>query len=194
MSSSWSTPDPRRTTGLVLQPEHEPARTTRGQVAADVRAGLVAVIASVLVGAPVGLLWAAVAPRVDVVIAAGNANLAMPGTSDFIAADGLFLFTTAVAGLVGGAVAWVLGRRHGPGVVVGLAVGGLLAALVAMRVGQTVNADEVEAFVRAGQQGALELSLRLRAREALVGWPVAALVAYVALSLLRKDRAAVSSG
>jgi hypothetical protein len=70
--------------------------------------------------------------------------------------------------------------------VVGLAVGGAVAAYVAMRVGQQVGLEEVQRAVAAGQQGALELNLRLRAREALVGWPVGSLLGYVGVSLLRK--------
>jgi len=43
----------------------------------------------------------------------------------------------------------------------------------------------VQAAVDGGLQGALELNLRLRAREALVGWPVGALAAYVGASMVR---------
>ena len=192
MSSSWSTPDPRRPVGTFAPAAVDPARP-RAWLLSDVRAGLVALVASVLLGAPVGLLWSAFAPRVDVVLAGGNANLAMPGTSDFIAADGYFLFITVVAGVVGGLAAWALGRRPSPGAVLGLAVGSLLAAVVAMNVGELVGAADVEDFVRSGQQGPLELTLRLRAEEVLVGWPVGALVAYLVATWRRGDRG-VSSG
>jgi hypothetical protein len=39
--------------------------------------------------------------------------------------------------------------------------------------------------VSSGRQGVLELTLRLRAQEALVGWPVGALLGYLGASLLR---------
>lgn len=158
---------------------------TGPSVAADAFAGGLAAIVTVLLGAPLGLLWAALSPRVQVVITDGGVQLAEPGSSDFIAADAAFLAAAAVAGLVGGIVAWWLGRRHGPAVVVGLTLGGLLAAYVAMKVGQQVGLAEVEDAVRSGRQGLLELSVRLRAREALVAWPVGSLVAYVGASLLR---------
>lgn len=186
VSTSWPSPDPRRPRGsapAVDQPyaEPEPARPT---VAADARAGLLAAVVSVLVGAPVGLLWAALAPRVDVVIAGTEVQLAEPGSNAFIAADGAFLVAVALAGVVGGVLAWALGREHGPSVVVGLTAGGVLAAVVAMMVGEQVGLDQVEQAVRAGQQGLLELNLRLRAREALVGWPVGALLGYVGASFV----------
>lgn len=154
-------------------------------LAEDARAGATAAVVTVLLGAPVGLLWAALAPRVDVVLSGEGVQLAEPGTSAFIAGDGYFLLAVLIAGVVGGLVAWRLGRAHGPAVVVGLTLGGLAAAYVAMRVGSTVGLEEVQRAVDSGTQGALELSLRLRAREALVGWPVGALLAYVGASFVR---------
>lgn len=187
MSTSWTTPDPRRTTtaGPTFATPYvlpTPGGQTPQQ---DARAGVLAAVVTVLAGAPVGLLWAALAPRVDVVIAGENVQLVMPGSSAFIAADGFYLAAVTVAGLVGGVLAWRLASAHGPAVVVGLTLGGLVAAYVAMVVGQQVGLAEVQEAARTGRQGAIELSLRLRAREALVGWPVGALVGYVAASLLR---------
>lgn len=184
MSTSWTTPDPRRAAPAFGTPYVLPTAASPS-VLQDLRAGLTAAVVTVLLGAPVGLLWAALAPRVDVVVAGENVQLAEPGTSAFIAGDGFFLLAVLLAGAVGGVLAWWLGRDHGPAVVVGLTVGGLAAAYVAMRVGSAVGLEEVQRAVDAGQQGALELSLRLRAREALVGWPVGALLAYVGTSFVR---------
>lgn len=183
MSTSWTSSDPRRAAPFgapyVVPAEASPA------LHEDVRAGAAAAVVSVLLGAPVGLLWAALAPRVDVVVSGESVQLAEPGSSAFIAGDGSFLLAVLLAGVVGGLVAWWLGREHGPAVVLGLTVGGLAASWVAMRVGSTVGLEEVQRAVDAGQQGALELSLRLRAQEALVGWPVGALLAYVGASFVR---------
>ena len=184
MSTSWTTPDPRRAAPAFGTPYVLPAAASPSLMQ-DLRAGATAAVVTVLLGAPVGLLWAALAPRVDVVISGENVQLAEPGTSAFIAGDGFFLLAVLLAGAVGGLLAWRLGREHGPAVVVGLTVGGLAAAYVAMRVGGAVGLEEVQQAVAAGEQGALELSLRLRAREALVGWPVGALVAYVVASFVR---------
>ena len=184
VSTSWTTPDPRRAAPAFGTPYVLPA-TASPSLQQDVQAGVTAAVVTVLLGAPVGLLWAALAPRVDVVVSGENVQLAEPGTSAFIAGDGFFLLAVLLAGAVGGLIAWRLGRAHGPAVVVGLTLGGLAAAYVAMRVGSTVGLEEVQQAVDAGQQGALELSLRLLAKEALVGWPVGALVAYVGASFVR---------
>lgn len=190
MSTSWSAPDPRRppsgAPGVAL-PYGLPATPVAPgpTVAADAAAGTLAVVVTVLLGAPVGLLWAALSPRVSVVVSDAGVALAEPASSGFIAADAAFLSAALLAGVVGGLVAWRLGRRHGPAVVLGLTAGGLLAAYVAMRVGEQVGRAQVEAAVRSGQQGLIELSVRLRAREALVAWPVGSLLAYVGASLVR---------
>ena len=184
-STSWSTPDPRRPLAALpatRQPYDLPV-PAGPSVPADAFAGLVALVVTVLVGAPVGLLWAAFAPRVDVVVTGTDVQLLNPSSSGFIAGDAAFLAAALVAGVVGGIVAWRLGREHGPAVVVGLTLGGLIAAYVAMQVGQQVGLDEVRRAVEAGQQGRLELSLRLRAQESLVAWPVGALLGYLGVSL-----------
>lgn len=187
VSTPWSTPDPRRRLATLpaTRPSYELEAEERPPVRTDVVAGVVAAVVSVLVGAPVGLLWAALAPKVDVVVTGGDVQLAEPGSSAFIAGDAAFLAAGLVAGVVGGIIAWWLGRAHGPAVVVGLAVGGVVAAYVAMRVGEQVGLDEVRSAVAAGQQGLLELSLRLRAQEALVAWPVGAMLGYLGASLVR---------
>ena len=187
MDTLWSAPDPRRTAAVVpaFGSPYAAAAEARPSVLHDAFAGLLAAVVTVLVGAPLGLLWAAAAPKVDVVVAGDSVQLAEPGSSAFIATDGYFLLAVAVAGLVGGVLAWRLAHPHGPAVVVGLALGGLAAAYVARIVGEQVGLAEVEQAVRAGQQGALELSVRLRAKEAVVGWPVGSLVGYAAASLLR---------
>lgn len=187
VSTSWTTPDPRRaaTTAPAFGSPYVLPATASPTLVEDARAGILAAVVTVLVGAPLGLLWAALAPRVDVSIQGRDVTLIQPGSNAFIAGDGAFLFAALLAGVVGGVLAWRLGRAHGPAVVVGLAVGGAVAAYVAMRVGQQVGLEEVQRAVTAGQQGALELNLRLRAREALVAWPVGSLLGYVGASLLR---------
>jgi hypothetical protein len=51
-----------------------------------------------------------------------------------------------------------------------------------MVVGEAVDAAEVRAALETGRQGPLELNLRLRAPEALVGWPAAAVVTFAAIT------------
>jgi hypothetical protein len=152
----------------------------------DARAGLLTVAVTVLIGAPLGLLWAALAPQVAVVVMGENVNLVEAYTDKFIAADGYFLAAVLVAGVLGGLIAFGLGSAHGPAVVVALTLGGLVAAYVAMSVGEQVGVQGLRDAVRAGGQGAFELNLELKAREALLGWPLGSLLAYLGASLLRR--------
>jgi hypothetical protein len=181
VSTSWPGPDtrpPRAAAPAFGAPDVVPGED-RPSLSADLLAGAAALVVTVLLGAPVGLAWAAVAPRVAVVIDGGVPRFVEPASDAFIAADGYFLLAVALAGAVGGAVGELLGRRHGPAVVAGLALGGVAAAYVAMVAGQEVGADAVAQAVRSGQDRLLELNLQLRAKEALLGWPVGALLGYL---------------
>ena len=95
----------------------------------------------VLAGSPLGLLWAAMSPHVELaaVLARPEATLAKQ-----FAIDVRYLVITAVAGvLIGLAAASLLHllRRVGlvPWILGALAAGGVLSALVAARVGERVR-------------------------------------------------------
>lgn len=159
----------------------------RTGVTAELGAAVLTAVGCLLLAAPLGLLWAGISPRVEVVVAApGDVQLTDPTTTGFIAADGAFLLITVLAGVVTGLLAFRFGRRHGPGVVLGLVLGGLLGAEVARRTGQLVGAEEARSAVEAGREGVVELAVRLRARSAQVGWAVAALLTHVVALLFAR--------
>ncbi len=194
MSTSWQAPEAVRTvTGTAFGVPYSRTVESSPPLVSDLMAGLVAVVACVLAGAPVGLLWATLAPRVPIVLRGQDALLRDVYGDGRIAADAYFVAAVALAGIVSGALAWWLGRRHGPAVVAGLAVGGLAAAAVAMLVGQQVGLESlrqaVQAAAAAGKEGSFELTVDLMSREALAVWPVAALLTYILLTLTR-DRGA----
>ena len=87
---------------------------------------------------------------------------------------------------------WWLAADHGPAVVLGLLVGGLAAAWIAGRVGGEVDRQTVSQIVASGVQGRREIAVTLRARSALLGWPLASLLVFLALSVVRRP-AEVSS-
>lgn len=198
----WATPDAARGAaaaqsataaqpGYGTAPSHldaAPAPTTRG----DARAGVVTAVVLVLLGAPAGLLWALVSPRVSVLLAGSSITLAGTDRDVFIAGDAAYLGVVLGVGLLAGAVAAVLGHRHGPGVVVGLTVGSLVAAYVASRTGALLDATTAQDAVTAGRSGVVELAVKLRASEAMLGWPIGALVGFLVTTMLRGQR--VSSG
>ena len=187
--SPWASPDPRpRGDGTPFG--SPPVRRAGAPVWPDVRAGLLTVAVTVLVGAPVGLLWAAVAPRVVVEVDGDDVQVVDAYRDGFIAVDAWFFAAVAVAGLVGGVLAWWLGRAHGPGVVLGLAVGGLAAAWIASRVGGEVDRASVRQLVEAGVPGRYELAAQLRSTSALLVWPLASLLAHLSLSVATRPAAA----
>ena len=71
----------------------------------------------------------------------------------------------------------------------GLAVGGLAAAWIAGRVGGEVDRTTVEQLVASGVQGRRELAVQLRSTSALLGWPIASLLTFLALSVARRPAA-----
>jgi len=192
--SPWASPDPRPTgpgTSFGTPPGPKPAGAPLWH---DVRAGLLTVAVTVLVGAPVGLLWAALAPRVVVEVAGEDVQVVDTAADGFIAVDAWFLAAVAFAGLVGGVLTWWLGRAHGPGVVLGIAVGGLAAAWIASRVGGEVDRLSVRQLVESGVPGRYELAVRLRSTSALLAWPIVSLLVFLTLSVTRGVRPEVSSG
>ncbi len=141
-----------------------------------------------LLGAPIGLLWARVSPTVSVSFSAQGPSLVRPESSEFFAADGSFGVVLLMVGLLTGAAAWgVLHRRaSGVGVPIGVAVGALLAGFVAQAVGSRLVVNR-ELAALCGVQNDCPIydgTLQLRARGLVVVWAVAALMVYVGLSLL----------
>lgn len=167
----------------VLPPADPPFRPL-----AEARAGLLTAVACLLLAAPAGLVWAALAPRITVTSDGGAVSVADPTTSAFIATDGVFLVVVALVGLVTGAVVAAVARRSAVGAVLGLAAGGLLAAEVARRTGSLVGRDAAEAVLAAGADGAFDLPPEMRSWPALVGWPVAALLGHAAVAALPSAR------
>jgi len=168
----------------VLPGPPRPGLLPRG-VAGEVLAAALTVVGCVLLAAPAGLAWAATAPRASIVAAGDSVRVADPTARDFVTADVTFLVVVVLAGLLVGLALVTAGRRHGPGCVVGVALGGLLAAEIARRTGMLVGREEAEAFLSSGAEGTLELPLRLRSIPVLAGWPVAALAVVMVVASWR---------
>jgi hypothetical protein len=127
-------------------------------------------------GALVGLLWQAISPSIRYVIVDGRPVIADPETQTLISTDGRFAILTAVAGLVCGMAAYLAaGRAADIAIVIGLAVGGIGAALLAWRVGHYIGLDAFQHAVRGAKDGALVTGVAdLRATGVLVFWPLVA--------------------
>jgi hypothetical protein len=163
------------------------AGSERSRRIEDALTGLYAAALTVLLGAPLGLLWSAVAPHSHAVVEAGGAYIADATTEVFIAGDGWFLGLTILVGVACGVLAWLGARGSGPYVVVGLAVGGLIAAYVASQVGVRIGQDALRAAVQSGRPGTYTSNIALQTKAAIVGWPLGAVAAFAVLVASRVD-------
>ncbi len=157
------------------------------------------VVASVLLGAPAGLLWSLVAPRLTVGVSDKGVSVSnLESTKAFVGADGTYLVVMLAVGFLCGALAWRFARRSGPWTVLGLAAGGVLAALIAASVGLRPGAHHAIEALRQGStfRGTVDLylgkrtgnNLSLRAPWAAVAWPVGALGAFLIGALRRPEQ------
>ncbi|HEX7746640.1 MAG TPA: DUF2567 domain-containing protein [Micromonosporaceae bacterium] len=107
-----------------------------------------------LLGAPLGLLWAAAAPAVPLIKADKGAIAAQPEPEQFIAADGWFtLLGLGLGALVAITVWFVLRRYRGPVGMVVATVGMVGAAVVAWRLGREVGLAEFHRLLESAPAG-----------------------------------------
>ena len=137
-----------------------------------------------LLGLPVGVLWAGLAPRPDVVVTAAGLDFVDSQTKDFIAADGLLFVLGVTAGVLVGLAGWRVGRDRPLGTLLGLTLGGVLAGFVAARTGALL-AGRPPASAAAPLGSVRDLPLRLHAYAVLLGWPAAAVLTFTLLALRR---------
>ena len=116
------------------RPQRRPLRRT-----ALVTLAVTAALA--VAGAPLGLLWSWLAPSVPVINAGRNGIVVNdPSPEEYIAADGWFTLIGFTFGLLAAVVVWlVLRRDRGPGLLLGVTLGGLACALVMWEVGRLVG-------------------------------------------------------
>jgi hypothetical protein len=153
------------------------------------------VLGSALIGLLAGLVWSQVAPRALYVVVSGGAEAVNPEGSALIGADGWFCVIGVVGGLVTGLLGYVLAvRRYGPLPMVGIFIGGLVAAYLALWIGQRSGMTEFITRLGDSKSGTLlRAPIKLGARGAVAFWPLAAGLAAGALeglALLRERRAA----
>jgi hypothetical protein len=146
-----------------------------------VAAGVV-IAGSCAFGLVLGAAWYWVAPRAVAVVRAEGVFIDPSTSNAFIGADGRFAVGGLLAGALSGLLAFVILRRRPIGVLVGLAVGGVLGGLVAWAVGHWLGPAAVADQPRVAVVGAeLSTPLTLRATGVLVMWPLAAVIVGFAL-------------
>jgi hypothetical protein len=119
----------------------EPPRPQRRPLRRTVSVTALVTAAMAAAGAPLGLLWAWLAPTVPVVNAGQNGIVVNdPSPEEYIAADGWFTLLGFGFGLIAAVLIWlVLRRDRGPALVIGVVLGGLACAVVTWQVGRLVG-------------------------------------------------------
>lgn len=143
--------------------------------------GAVAVVAAMaLVGLLLGVVWYLIAPRLEFRVGPSDDLLPVGAVESeaLVAADGLFVALTALVGLAAGLAGWLWRSVRGPAVVVGLAAGGVVGALVASWIGHLLGHGPSAAALH--QVGTVvQVPLSLRSKAALAIEPFLAVVVYV---------------
>ncbi|MER5831958.1 AAA family ATPase [Streptomyces sp. NPDC002130] len=156
----------------------------------ELREAAVIALAVALGGVLLGVLWWWLAPHVPLVgdVVEKNWVVYLKDTEgeQAIGVDGTFTLLGLAFGAVSALVVFLLRRRGGVPLVVGLALGGLLGSLLAWRVGVWLGpAEDVIAHAReVGRGVTFSAPLKLGAKGALLAWPFAALVLHLGLMAL----------
>jgi hypothetical protein len=172
------------------QPWHTPAATPGhpgdgpGLGRADLRQAALATVAVTVAGVLLGLLWLWLAPRVPLISDGKAVYFHNTEGEEAVGADGTFALLAALCGALTGLAVFLLFRRGGVALVVGTAIGGLLASVVAWRLGVWLGpTQDVAAHARAVGKGTVfDAPLQLRAKGALVVWPIAAAAVHLGLT------------
>ena len=141
-----------------------------------------------LAGLPAGLLWWVLAPRVDLVVSSHSVDFVAAEPTGFMNADAWFFLVCAVFG-AGATLLLAIRRRHssglgGLGALVGLLAGGFAGAAIAALFGSLLgHADPLAAAAHLADGVHLQAALRLRSTVAMIGWPIGALIGWVAVEL-----------
>lgn len=147
----------------------------------------VVTVAVALGGALLGLLWWWLAPHVPLTGDATDGRwvvyLKDTEGEQAVGVDGTFTLLAAAFGAVAAGIAFLARRRGGVPLVVALAVGGLLASVLAWRLGVWLGPEQnVVAHAReVGRGVTFSAPLRLGAKGALLVWPLVTLLVHLGL-------------
>jgi hypothetical protein len=158
----------------------------RRAVGRQVREGLIVAVLVAVCGVLLGLLWLWLSPRVPLISDGSAIYLKDSEGEQAVGADGWFTLLGLAFGAVAAGAAFLWRREGGVAVVVGLAAGGVLASLLAWRMGVWLGPPQ-NVIAHAKQIGANKVfsaPLQLRAKGALLAWPAASMAVFLGLTSL----------
>ncbi|GAA3911238.1 hypothetical protein GCM10022244_21560 [Streptomyces gulbargensis] len=159
--------------------------------AAEVVQGIVVTIASAVAGALLGLLWLWQAPHVKLISDGKGVYLRDSEGEAAIGADGTFVLLALAFGAAAAVLVFLLRRKGGVPLVLGLAAGGVLGSLLAWWLGSSLGptANVVAHAKQVGPNVTFDAPLELNmAAAAMLAWPLAATVVHLALTALLGPR------
>lgn len=153
---------------------------------AELRDAAVVTVAVALAGVLLGVLWWWLAPHVPLIADDSAVYLKDTEGEQAIGVDGTFTLLALGFGLLSAVAVFLVRRRGGVPLVVGLAVGGLLGSLLAWRLGVYLGPTQnVVAHAKAVGKGVtFSAPLKLGAKGALLAWSLGALVVHLGLTAL----------
>ncbi|WP_338695611.1 DUF2567 domain-containing protein [Streptomyces sp. Q6] len=180
----WQAPDPM-TGHLPPAPSAPHAGEQDGPgLRTELREAAVVTVGVALVGLLLGALWLWLAPRVPLVSDSTAVYLKDTEGEQAIGIDGTFTLLGLAFGVVTGAAVFLWRKRGGIALVVALALGSLLGGALAWRFGIWLGPTQnVAAHAKdVGKGVVFDAPLELKAKGALLAWPLAAMVVHLGLT------------
>ncbi|GGO81703.1 hypothetical protein GCM10012280_06600 [Wenjunlia tyrosinilytica] len=159
-------------------------RHSTQDLAKDARAGAIVALAVAVSGVLLGLAWLWLAPRIPMISDGKAVYLKDSEGEQAIGIDGWFTLLGAAFGLLSALVVFLLRRTGGIAVVIGLAVGAVLASVVGWRLGMALGptSDIVAHAKEVGSGKVFDGPLKLQAKGALLAWPALAMAGHLILT------------
>ncbi|MER6912918.1 DUF2567 domain-containing protein [Streptomyces sp. NPDC000594] len=183
MTAPLTPPPPNHDPWQAVPPPEDPS-AVRAEGAAEVRTGLLVLLAVTAAGVALGLLWLWLAPRVPLVSDGEAVFLRNSEGEEAVGADGVFALLALGFGVLSAAAVFLFRRHGGVVLVAALALGGILGSVVAWRLGVFLGPEQdVAAHARQVGRGVVfDAPLELTAKGMLIAWPLAAMLTHLGLT------------
>ena len=152
----------------------------------EVRELLLVALAVAVSGVVLGLLWWLLASPVPYISDGENAFLRHTEGEETVAVDAVYVLLASALGAVSGLLVFLIRRNGGVAVVVGLALGSVLAGLIGWQLGELLgpSGDLAARAADVGRGETFEGPLRLHSTVGLLVWPLVALLVHLIITTL----------